>query len=134
MHSLARRLSIASTTVVPISALHGDNVVERSTAAPWYDGPTVLDALESASAGGWASQHGLRQGNGGRLPVQSVLRQPGGGVTEFLLGASGQGDRCAVSSEKPGGPKADTAATTDHDGPLPIQNLLHCTPVSSITR
>ena len=65
--------------MIPISALNGDNVVERSDAAPWYDGPTVLDALESAQAGGWASQHGLRQGNGGRLPVQWVLRQPGGG-------------------------------------------------------
>ena len=79
MQTLARRLGIRSCTVIPISALHGDNVVERSDAAPWYDGPTVLDALESAQAGGWASQHGLRQGNGGRLPVQWVLRQPGGG-------------------------------------------------------
>jgi sulfate adenylyltransferase large subunit len=79
MQTLARRLGILSCTVIPISALHGDNVVERSDAAPWYDGPTVLDALESAQAGGWASQHGLRQGNGGRLPVQWVLRQPGGG-------------------------------------------------------
>ena len=79
MQTLARRLGIHSCTVIPISALHGDNVVERSDAAPWYDGPTVLDALESAQAGGWASQHGLRQGNGGRLPVQWVLRQPGGG-------------------------------------------------------
>ena len=79
MQTLARRLGIQSCTVIPISALHGDNVVERSDAAPWYDGPTVLEALESAQAGGWASQHGLRQGNGGRLPVQWVLRQPGGG-------------------------------------------------------
>jgi bifunctional enzyme CysN/CysC len=79
MESLAHRLGLASCTVIPISALNGDNVVERSDAAPWYDGPTVLDALESAQAGGWASQHGLRQGNGGRLPVQWVLRQPGGG-------------------------------------------------------
>src|SRR5580704_1666632 len=79
MEALARRLGIAACTVIPIAALHGDNVVTRSDAAPWYDGPTVLDALESAQAGGWASQHGLRQGNGGRLPVQWVLRQPGGG-------------------------------------------------------
>ncbi|HWE68272.1 MAG TPA: GTP-binding protein [Acidimicrobiales bacterium] len=79
MQTLARRLGITHCTVIPISALLGDNVVERSDAAPWYDGPTVLDALESAQAGGWASQHGLRQGNGGRLPVQWVLRQPGGG-------------------------------------------------------
>jgi bifunctional enzyme CysN/CysC len=81
MESLAHRLGLASCTVIPISALNGDNVVDRSDAAPWYDGPTVLDALESATAGGWASQHGLRQGNGGRLPVQWVLRQPGGGRT-----------------------------------------------------
>jgi bifunctional enzyme CysN/CysC len=79
MATLAGRLGMGSCTVIPISALNGDNVVERADAAPWYDGPTVLDALESASAGGWASQHGLRQGNGGRLPVQWVLRQPGGG-------------------------------------------------------
>jgi bifunctional enzyme CysN/CysC len=79
MENLARRLGLSTCTVIPISALHGDNVVDRSDAAPWYDGPTVLDALESAQAGGWASQHGLRQGNGGRLPVQWVLRQPGGG-------------------------------------------------------
>jgi sulfate adenylyltransferase large subunit len=81
MESLAHRLGLATCTVIPISALNGDNVVDRSEAAPWYDGPTVLDALESATAGGWASQHGLRQGNGGRLPVQWVLRQPGGGRT-----------------------------------------------------
>ena len=68
MGELAHTLGLASCTVIPISALNGDNVVERSDAAPWYDGPTVLDALESAQAGGWASQHGLRQGNGGRLP------------------------------------------------------------------
>jgi sulfate adenylyltransferase large subunit len=79
MQTLSRRLGIHSCTVIPISALNGDNVVDRSDAAPWYDGPTVLDALESAQAGGWASQRGLRQGNGGRLPVQWVLRQPGGG-------------------------------------------------------
>ena len=78
MEALARRLGIASCTVIPVSALHGDNVVERSDAAPWYDGPTVLDALESAPAGGWAAQHGVSRGSGARLPVQWVLRQPGG--------------------------------------------------------
>ncbi len=79
MEGLARRLGITRCTVIPISALHGDNVVARSEAAPWYDGPTVLDALESAQAGGWAAQHGTKRGSGARLPVQWVLRQPGGG-------------------------------------------------------
>ena len=79
MGALVHTLGLSTCTVIPISALRGDNVVTRSDAAAWYDGPTVLDALESAQAGGWASQHGLREGNGGRLPVQWVLRQPGGG-------------------------------------------------------
>ena len=76
---LAHTLGLASYTVIPVSALNGDNVVARSDDAPWYDGPTVLDALESAQAGGWVFPTALRQGNGGRLPVQWVLRQPGGG-------------------------------------------------------
>ena len=90
MDALSRRLGITSCTVIPISALNGDNVVERSDAAPWYDGPTVLDALESAQAGGWAAQHtphtpgaqaGTEQTPRRRrpMPVQWVLRQPEGG-------------------------------------------------------
>ena len=68
MEALAHRLGIASCTVIPIAALHGDNVVTRSDAAPWYDGPTVLDALESARAGGWAAQHGVQPGQRGPTP------------------------------------------------------------------
>ena len=80
MVALAQRLSgVESCTVIPISALHGDNVVERSDAAPWYEGPTVLEALESAPAGGWSAAHGTHVGTGARLPVQWVLRHPGGG-------------------------------------------------------
>jgi sulfate adenylyltransferase large subunit len=81
MHSLARRLGITSCTVIPISALRGDNVVRRSAEAPFYQGPTVLEALESAPAGGWASAHGAHRGTGSRLPIQWILRQPGGGRT-----------------------------------------------------
>jgi len=79
VRTLARRLGVASCTVVPASALHGDNVVERSDAAPWYEGPTILEALESARAGGWAAVHGAHRGTAARLPVQWVLRHPGGG-------------------------------------------------------
>ena len=77
--ALADRLGVRSLTVVPISALLGDNVVEHSSAAPWYEGPTVLEALEQAPAGGWARVHGAATTNGARLPVQWVLRQPEGG-------------------------------------------------------
>jgi len=81
IHDLAARLHISSVTVVPISALLGDNVVEASDAAPFYQGPTVLEALEAAPAGEWAGAHGGNEAMATRLPVQWILRQPGGGRT-----------------------------------------------------
>ena len=66
--------------MIPISALNGDNVVERSEAAAWYDGPTVLDALESAQAGGWAAQHGLRHGNGAGCRCSGCCASPAVGA------------------------------------------------------
>ena len=118
MEALARRLGIVSCTVIPISALLGDNVVERSDAAPWYDGPTVLDALESARAGGWAAQHGVNRGSGARLPVQSVLRQPGGGRTYAGMVNGGPfrvGDPVVVL---PQGAATSVRAIETADGPL----------------
>jgi sulfate adenylyltransferase large subunit len=76
---LAARLGIESVTVVPISALLGDNVVVPSESAPFYGGPTVLEALEAAPAGAWAGAHGGNEEAATRLPIQWVLRQPGGG-------------------------------------------------------
>jgi len=75
--TLSRELDFTSVSIIPVSALLGDNVVESSSNLPWYDGPTVLDALESSEAGTW--EHTTTQG--ARLPIQWVLRQPGGGRT-----------------------------------------------------
>ena len=44
----AQRLDVTGVTCIPVSALTGDNVTEPSTAMDWYDGPTLLQALESA--------------------------------------------------------------------------------------
>ncbi len=79
VRALAERLGVSSWRVIPVSALHGDYVVDPSDAAPWYEGPTVLRALEEAPAGAWAAGHGTDQASGARLPVQWVLRRPGGG-------------------------------------------------------
>jgi sulfate adenylyltransferase large subunit len=63
----ASRLGITKLVAIPISALYGDNVVERSTASPWYDGPTLLTHLEEVEP---------HQGDDSafRMPVQLVIR------------------------------------------------------------
>jgi bifunctional enzyme CysN/CysC len=73
--TLSRELGFSSTVAIPVSALLGDNVATTSTNTPWYDGPSVLDALEASEAGSWEIAQGAR------LPIQWVLRQPGGGRT-----------------------------------------------------
>jgi bifunctional enzyme CysN/CysC len=40
------RLGVHPTSFIPISARDGDNIVSRAAAAPWYDGPTVLEQVE----------------------------------------------------------------------------------------
>ena len=76
VQALSKRLGFVDPLVIPVSALRGDNVVEPSAEANWYEGPTVLQALESAHAGSWSSSN-----SGARLPIQWVLRQHGGGRT-----------------------------------------------------
>jgi bifunctional enzyme CysN/CysC len=66
--AFATRLQIADLTFIPISALHGDNVVERSANMPWYDGPPLLRHLEHVHV---ASDRNLIDA---RFPVQCVIR------------------------------------------------------------
>ncbi len=77
IETLSRVLDFTSVSIIPISALLGDNVVASSDRFPWYDGPSVLEALEGSEAGAW--EHTTTRG--ARLPIQWVLRQPGGGRT-----------------------------------------------------
>jgi sulfate adenylyltransferase large subunit len=65
------RLDIGDVTFIPISALHGDNVVERSLQMPWYDGPPLLYHLEHVVI---ASDRNLTDL---RFPVQWVIRVGG---------------------------------------------------------
>jgi bifunctional enzyme CysN/CysC len=62
------KLDIHDVTFIPISALHGDNVVERSENMPWYEGPSLLYHLEHVHV---ASDRNLRDP---RFPVQWVVR------------------------------------------------------------
>ena len=115
---LAERLGVSSWRVIPVCALRGDNVVERSQAARFYKGPTVLEALEDAPAGAWASGHGTRSGAGARLPVQWVLRRPGGGRSYAGMvngGALRAGDEVTVLPE---GWRTTITGIETYDGPL----------------
>jgi len=71
---------------IPISALHGDNVVEGSQHTPWYPGPTLLAHLETVHI---ASDWNL---NGFRFPVQWVNRpnDPTDAALHDFRGLSGQ--------------------------------------------
>jgi bifunctional enzyme CysN/CysC len=66
--SFATKLDIPDLTVIPISALHGDNVVERSLNMPWYDGPSLMHHLEHVYV---ASDRNMVDV---RFPVQYVIR------------------------------------------------------------
>jgi len=66
--AFAAKLAIGDLTFVPISALHGDNVVQRSGNMPWYDGPSLLHHLEHVHI---ASDRNLIDV---RFPVQYVIR------------------------------------------------------------
>ena len=61
-------LGIPDVQCIPLSALDGDNVVEKSERTPWYDGPALLDYLENVHIG---NDHNLQDF---RYPVQYVLR------------------------------------------------------------
>ena len=43
----AKQIGLTNIVPVPLSALRGDNILERSTRTPWYDGPTLMGYLES---------------------------------------------------------------------------------------
>ncbi|WP_243845027.1 sulfate adenylyltransferase subunit 1 [Mumia sp. ZJ1417] len=66
--TFAAKLSIPDLTIIPISALQGDNVVERSTNMPWYQGTSLLHHLENVHV---SSDRDLVDT---RFPVQYVVR------------------------------------------------------------
>jgi sulfate adenylyltransferase subunit 1 len=69
--SVAQSLGLSQVTVVPISALDGDMVVRRGERLDWYQGPTLLEVLETAPTGQASAEL--------RFPVQLVSRSRFGG-------------------------------------------------------
>jgi bifunctional enzyme CysN/CysC len=66
--AFADKLKLASIHYLPLSALRGDNVVAKSAAMPWYDGPPLLRYLETVPLGRDEGAAALR------FPVQYVVR------------------------------------------------------------
>jgi sulfate adenylyltransferase large subunit len=87
--TVAERLGIESVTPIPMSALQGGNVVDRSEHTPWYAGPALLDYLETVDP------EPVGVGTHARIPVQLVLREPGDGrPTRFYAGTVHGGPIC----------------------------------------
>jgi sulfate adenylyltransferase large subunit len=105
-------------TYIPISALNGDNVVDRSQQMDWYQGPTLLELLETVEV---AYDHPYDRP--ARFPVQWVIRPAGGSSGEDYRGYAGQlasgalrrGEEVAVL---PGGGRTRIAAIDTYDGEL----------------
>lgn len=63
-----RKINIKPSCVIPISAKEGDNVARKSEKMPWYDGPTILEALDRFS------QSEIKTDRPLRYPVQDVYK------------------------------------------------------------
>ncbi len=90
--AFASRLQIPEITFIPISALHGDNVVDKSANMPWYGGSTLLYHLETVYIGTDANHVDAR------FPVQWVIRPHNDTFHDFR----GYAGRVAGGVYKPG--------------------------------
>ncbi len=95
-----RSLGLKSVTVIPVSALEGDNVVTPSAAMPWYEGPTLLEYLETVPLR-------VDEADGPmRFPVQLVLRPDAnfrgfaGQVARGVLRAGASGDGASFAARR----------------------------------
>jgi sulfate adenylyltransferase subunit 1 len=110
---LAGQLGIAHVQCVPISALEGDNVVERSERTLWYQGPTLLEHLETTPV---TASDGLRSL---RFPVQMVIRPDSefrGFAGRVASGVIRPGDDVLAL---PSGRKTRVRSIVSYDGNLP---------------
>ena len=77
--TLAAQLGLNDVHYIPISALHGDNIVHKSEHTPWYTGDTLLATLEALPAGEGISDAPAAF----HFPVQNVLRADGDKQDDF---------------------------------------------------
>ncbi len=116
LRALSERLRLHDARAIPMSALQGDNVVDRGDSMPWYTGPTLLEYLEAIEI---AADRNLEDR---RFPVQWVIRPMShehhdyrGYAGEIAGGIWRAGDEVVVL---PSGRRTRVAAVETFDGPL----------------
>ena len=107
----ARRLGLRQATVVPVSAVEGDNVVTPSSRTRWYGGPPLLEVLERAGRSSAAESSPLR------FPVQWIVRD---GTYRGLSGQVSGGVLRAGDAVKvlPSGETSRVVRIDSFDGPI----------------
>ena len=118
LRETSERLGLRDVHVIPMSALRGDNVVDRGEGMPWYDGPTLLEHLETVEIAG------DRDLDHRRFPVQWVIRPISDEYHDYR-GYAGQvaggvwsaGDEVVVL---PSGRRTSVASVETADGPLEV--------------
>jgi len=116
LRAFAAKLDIPDVTLIPIAALHGDNVVDRSENMPWYEGPPLLYHLEHVHVASDRNLHDVR------FPVQYVIRPMSdehpdyrGYAGQVASGVIRTGDEVVVL---PSGLRTRVAAIDTYDGRL----------------
>lgn len=108
----AQQLDIPDLQCIPLSALEGDNVVDRSERTPWYTGPSLLNFLETVEIDRDINLHDFR------FPVQYVLRPDAdfrGYSGKIASGIVRRGDRVVAL---PSGHTSRIARIVTYDGDL----------------
>jgi sulfate adenylyltransferase subunit 1 len=110
-HAESLGFRASQITTVPLSALAGDNVVTRSDRTPWYDGPTLLEHLETVRPDDRGCDVGLR------VPVQYVLRDTDyrAYAGQIAAGEVRPGDEVVVL---PAGTRSTVTEVGTPDGPV----------------
>jgi len=112
----AGRLGVTDVTAIPVSALRGDNVVDRSSAMPWFDGSPLLEHLETVGLDSVEGAGPLR------LPIQWVIRAATGDDSDYrayagrIVGGRLRPDDAVVAL--PSGITTRVASIDTYDGPL----------------
>jgi len=113
----AQKLDLPHVVAIPMAALQGDNIVNKSDSTPWYDGPALLDFLETVEVD--TDHIGTL---GARFPVQYVIRPMSKELPDYrgyagtlASGTLKAGDEVVVL---PSGRRTTVSAVETADGPL----------------